>query len=183
MVLKLAGSPQFVVQMGLAPFPGSQWVILCSPPAPSFLPRSFQWFSLGRSGNCLCCHPSCKSVFYFLKLFFFFNLADVAKLLKFAFLDYKLAGTFSQTFVFYLYFLLCKFCLRFDHYLLKSYGQFLKIYESILRSLRIVPFYNFWWKYFLFNYGPFSFYVQFIMTFWSCYYSPELFSFLICLPV
>ena len=51
----------------------------------------------------------------FSNFFFFFNLADVAKLLKFAFLDYKLAGTFSQTFVFYLYFLLCKFCLRFDH--------------------------------------------------------------------
>lgn len=67
LVLKLAGLPHFVVQTWLAPFPGSQQVTLSSYLCPTHLPPpwSFRWFSLGEGGDCLCCHPSCKSVFYF----------------------------------------------------------------------------------------------------------------------
>lgn len=85
-------------------------------------------------------------VFIYFQLFF--NLADVKKLLIFAFLDYMLVWTISQTFVSYLCFLLCKLCFRLDHLTIGVLWVVSKNIYCILKSLRNCS-YHFWCKCFL----------------------------------
>lgn len=125
------------------------------------------------------------SLLFIFSSIFFLNLADVKKLLKFAFLDYKLVWTFSQTFV-----SICIFsctncvCLRLDHWavgVLQGVSKNICMHFEIIKELFLSVIFDadIWFSVmFLFLCSE-----HFLMAYLTYDQSPELFSFLICLPV